>query len=114
MISDFYDEDGKVDDELRRAVRIGHDVALFQVLTREEIEFPFGEDVQIEDAESSRRVMAGPGSAAEYRREFAAFLDRWRTRCASAGIDYTLITTDTPLDAALRGYLLRRERLSRS
>lgn len=108
VISDLYDEDGAVEEELRRAVRIGHDVALIQVLTRDEVEFPFAGDVELEDLESNRRVMAGPASAADYRRQFAAFLERWRTRSAASGIDYTLVTTDTPLDAALRGYLIRR------
>jgi uncharacterized protein (DUF58 family) len=46
--------------------------------------------------------------AAAYRREFAEFLERWRARCARHRIDYTRIMTDQPLDAALRGYLLRR------
>ena len=110
IVSDLYDEDGSVDEELRRAVRIGHDVALFQVVTREELDFPFAGDVQLEDLESHRTVVAGPASAVEYRLEFGAFLDRWRTRCASNGIDYTLVTTDTPLDGALRSYLLRRAR----
>ena len=110
IISDLYDEDAGVDEELRRAVRIGHDVAVFHVVTREELDFPFAGDVQLEDLESHRTVMAGPGSAIQYRHEFDAFLDRWRTRCASNGIDYTLVTTDTPLDGALRACLLRRAR----
>lgn len=110
IISDLYEEDGSVDEELRRAVRIGHDIAVFQIVTREELDFPFAGNVQLEDLESRRTVMAGPGSAAEYRREFGAFLGRWRTRCAGSGIDYTLVTTDTPLDGALRSYLLRRVR----
>jgi uncharacterized protein (DUF58 family) len=43
-----------------------------------------------------------------YQRRFSEFLERWRTRCAAHGIDYTRVLTDMPLDAALRGYLLRR------
>jgi uncharacterized protein (DUF58 family) len=87
VVSDLYDEDGGVEEELRRALRIGHEVAVFHVLTSDEVEFPFTDG---------------------YRREFAAFLDRWRGRCAASGIDYTLVTTDAPLDRALRGYLIRR------
>lgn len=108
VISDLYDDDGKVNEELRRAVRIGHDVALFHVLTREEVEFPFEGDVELDDLESGRRVIAGPASAVEYRQNFSEFLERWRARAAAAGIDYTRVTTDTPLDAALRPYLVRR------
>lgn len=108
LISDLYDEDTAIEEELRRAARIGHEVAVFHVLTREEIEFPFRGDVRLEDLESRRQVLAGAATAEDYRRAFSGFLERWRTRCASNGIDYTLITTDVPLDAALRGYLLRR------
>jgi uncharacterized protein (DUF58 family) len=108
VISDLYDEDAGIEEELRRAARIGHEVAVFHVLTRDEIDFPFRGDVRIEDLESGQHILSGPSSAPDYRRAFSEFLDRWRTRCTSNGIDYTLVTTDSPLDAALRGYLLRR------
>jgi uncharacterized protein (DUF58 family) len=108
VISDLYDDDRQVEDELRRATRIGHEVAVFHVLAREEIEFPFNGDFRFEDLESRGHVVAGPSAAAGYRRAMAGFLERWRTRCATVGADYTLVTTDTPLDVALRRYLIRR------
>ena len=108
ILSDLYDEDEAVENELRRAVRIGHEVAVFHILTRDELEFPFGRDVELEDLESGRTVLAGAGAAAAYRHTFADFLERWRARCARYHIDYTRILTDMPLDAALRGYLIRR------
>jgi uncharacterized protein (DUF58 family) len=109
IVSDLYDEDESVERELRRAARIGHEVAVFHVLTRDEVDFPFRGDVELEDLETGRTVVAGAGAAAErYRTEFAAFLERWRTRCSAYGIDYTRVVTDMPLDAALRGYLIRR------
>jgi uncharacterized protein (DUF58 family) len=110
VISDLYDEDGRVDDELRRAVRIGHEVALFHTLTREEMEFPFDRDARFEDLESGSAVLSGPAAAADYRREFGAFLERWRDRCTRSGIDYTLAPVDVPLEQTLRTYLLRRAR----
>ena len=110
LVSDLYDEDGAVEEELRRATRIGHDVAVFHVLTRDEIEFPFDEDVRIDDLESGASVQSGPAAAADYRREFAGFLERWRTRCVANGIDYIRVTTDLALDGALREYLLQRSR----
>lgn len=110
VISDLYDEAEAVEGELRRAVRIGHQVAVFHILTREEIEFPFPADVELEDLESGRTRLAGAASATAYRREFAAFLERWRTRCATYGIDYVRMTTDMPLDVALRAYLLQLSR----
>ncbi|MCA1652020.1 MAG: VWA domain-containing protein [Acidobacteria bacterium] len=109
VVSDLYDEDARVEAELRRAARIGHEVAVFHVLTRDEIEFPFAGDIEIEDLETGRTVLANAAATgAEYRRQFAEFLERWRSRCAGYGIDYTRVITDMPLDAVLRGYLLRR------
>jgi hypothetical protein len=97
-----------VETELRRAVRMGHDVAIFHVLTRDEIEFPFGQEVELEDLESGRRMLTGSGAGAAYRHAFAEFLERWHARAARERIDYTRILTDQPLDASLRSYLLRR------
>ena len=109
VISDLYDEDSTLDVELRRAVRMGHEVAVFQVLTREEIEFPFTGDLEFEDLESAKTVITNADAVRlAYQRQMSDFLERWRTRCAGAGIDYSRVTTDQPLDAALRGYLLRR------
>ena len=108
LISDLYDDEEAVEAELRRAVRMGHEVAVFHVLTRDELEFPFGEEVELEDLESGRRVLTGSAAGTDYRHAFAEFLERWHARCARDRIDYTRIVTDQPLDAALRSYLLRR------
>jgi uncharacterized protein (DUF58 family) len=108
VVSDLYDEGEAVEAELKKAVRMGHEIAVFHVLTPDEVQFPFGGDVELEDLESGRRVLASAASGAEYRRRFDEFLERWRTRCASYGIDYTPVRTDRPLDEPLRGYLLRR------
>ena len=111
VLSDLYDDEEAVDAELRRAVRMGHEVAVFHVLTPDEIEFPFTGDVELEDLETGRFVVASPRAhAAQYRTDMAAFLERWRSRCASLGIDFSVARTDMPLDAVLRGYLLRRRR----
>jgi uncharacterized protein (DUF58 family) len=109
IVSDLYDESDAIERELKRAARIGHEVAVFHVLSRDEIEFPFGGDVALQDLETSRTILASARvSGAAYRSEFAGFLERWRSRCAAYGIDYTRVLTDMPLDVALRGYLMKR------
>jgi hypothetical protein len=109
IISDLYEETDAIERELRRAARIGHEVAVFHVLSRDEIEFPFDGDVALEDLETGRTIISnGRVSGAAYRSDFAGFLERWRSRCATYGIDYTRVLTDMPLDVALRGYLMKR------
>ena len=41
---------------LRRARQMGHDVAVFQVVTPDEIRFPFEGDATLRDPESGRTV----------------------------------------------------------
>jgi uncharacterized protein (DUF58 family) len=108
IVSDLYDEDERIEAELRRALHIGHEAAVLHVLTCEELELAVRSDVELVDLESRERMVVGPATLPDYRAQVAAFVDRWRSRCTRYGIDYVQVTTDTPPDAALRSYLLRR------
>lgn len=109
VVSDLYDERDAVEHALMRASHVGHEVIVFHVLTRDEVELPFRDDVEAEDPETGRVVLSnGTIAARPYREAISAFLERWRTRCATYGIEYVRVFTDTPLDTALRGYLRRR------
>ena len=109
VVSDLYDDGEDVEGELRRAVRAGHEAAVFHVLTRDEIELPYAGDVEFEDLETGSKVLTSAAAIAPaYREAVDAFVERWRTRCASYGIDYTQATTDIPPDRVLRTYLLKR------
>jgi uncharacterized protein (DUF58 family) len=109
VLSDFYDDDARLQAELRRAHRMGHEVVLFQILTREEIELPYRRDVELTDLETGRRLAINAGLARrEYTDAMAAFLEQWRSRTAAEGMQYSLIVTDMPPTRALRNFLLAR------
>ena len=114
FISDLYDDESGVDAELKRAARIGHDVIVFHVLTREELSIQVRGATEFEDMESGKVVLAGDDAAVKYGSEVADFLRRWRERSTAHGIDYSLVSTDLPLDRLLRAYLLRRARAAHS
>jgi uncharacterized protein (DUF58 family) len=109
VLSDLYDEEDRVFGELRRAARMGHEVVIFHVMSRDEIEFPYARDVEFADLETGG-VIAVNGREARraYLEGVAAFLERWRTRAGSEAFQYSLVVTDTPPDAALRKFLLAR------
>jgi uncharacterized protein (DUF58 family) len=109
VCSDFYDAQEATSVELRRVNRRGHDVALLQVVSRPEVEWPFAGDLDVEDLETgARMILDSKAARAGYRERMAAFLERWRTGARRDGLDYALMTTDEPPSEALRGYLLRR------
>jgi hypothetical protein len=50
----------------------------------------------------------------DYLQALEAYLNEVKQGCAALQCDYTLLRTDTPLDAALPLYLSKRKALSRS
>jgi uncharacterized protein (DUF58 family) len=110
VISDFYDDEQRMAGELRRAQRMGHDVAQLQVLTRDEIALPYGRDVEFADLESGDRIPVNPALARRgYRDAIAEFLERTRSTALAEGRQHTLIVTDTAPERALRSFLLARQ-----
>ena len=109
VVSDFYDAPEETRVELRRVNRRGHDVALLQIVSKQEVDLPFAGDFEFEDLENGSQVMLDPRrSRAAYRNAIAAFLEGWRFGAKRDGFDYALMTTDEPPSEALRGFLLRR------
>jgi uncharacterized protein (DUF58 family) len=88
---------------------MGHEVAVFHVLTPDEVTLELTGEVEVEDLESKQTILTRASAVrAEYQVRFGEFLERWRTRCAAYGVDYTRAMTDAPLDETLRAFLLRR------
>jgi uncharacterized protein (DUF58 family) len=109
VFSDFYERETETLAELRKAVRMGHDVAVFHTVTRSELDFPYRDDTEFRDMESTRTMVTNAaGIKRAYREAFAAFVERWRSHTRAEGMSYTLLVNDAPLDEALRGFLMRR------
>jgi uncharacterized protein (DUF58 family) len=72
---------------------------LLQVLAPEEWEPSLDEEVELEDAETGERRPGrlGPAEIAAYRARLAAFQEEVRRRCASLGVVYLAINSETPL-----------------
>jgi uncharacterized protein (DUF58 family) len=109
VLSDFYDEEEQTLTELKRAARMGHEVVLFQILSRDEIELPYRRDLELADLETGQVLAVNAGLARhDYTDAVAAFLERWHARAGAEGFQYSLVVTDTPPERALRNFLLAR------
>ncbi len=115
VVSDFYDAEEATRREMRRVARRGHDVSMLQVLSAEELSFPYSGSLEMEDLESgARRLVEAAAMERGYRISMSEFLARCRTLANRDGIDYALMRTDTPPERMLRDYLLRRDAGHRS
>jgi uncharacterized protein (DUF58 family) len=111
VISDLYCDP----EALTRAVQPlawgGHDIMIFQVLDRAEIEPGWKESILLEDVESGQQLEVSPEYLrTTYRDRVQEHLAKVKKVAASAGADHALLITDEPLDKALRRYMTFRQR----
>jgi uncharacterized protein (DUF58 family) len=110
VISDLYCDPEAMSRAVRPLAYHGHDVILFQLLDPQEMKPQWRESVVLEDVETQRRINVSPEFlAGDYRVRLEKHLAALREAAAHSGAHQLLITTDEPLDHALRRYLLFRE-----
>jgi uncharacterized protein (DUF58 family) len=109
IVSDFY---GSPEDIVRTIEPLrfhGNEVVLFHVLDPQEIRPELGEAAVLVDLETKQEMEVTPDYARkEYRGKMTAHIAELGERSRGAGMDYFLLETDRPLDAALREYLAIR------
>ena len=118
FISDLYDENHEeVIAGLEHLRYEGHEVIVFHVLAKQELEFTDFESgrrsealIRFIDAENDAEIITTPQAIREsYLSNFNEFLDTYRLALRQADIDYNMITTATPIDFALASYLAKRQ-----
>lgn len=111
VASDLIDASDHALEPLSYLVGHGHDVIVFHVLDRDELELPFTDPARFLGLEGEPSVDADPDSLREaYRREMGAFLESARARCIAAGARYVLAPTDEPVERALASVLVAGRR----
>lgn len=88
-----------------------HDVVVFHLLDRQELDFQFDRPVRFEDMESSFTLVTEPALIKqEYQRQLQLYLDRVKKGCHEFQIDYRQVTTDQPFERVLADFLIERAR----
>jgi uncharacterized protein (DUF58 family) len=114
LISDLYEEADAVMEALKPLRGRGHDLIVFHLLDRTELDFPFEEATNFEDLESGTRLPVVPRGVRErYRALVREHVETLERRCRENRIDYAMLDPSKPLDHALFTFLSSRERLSR-
>ena len=100
---------------LRLLRQRGHDVMVFHVMDDDELEFPFTGATRFEGLEVPDHLTCNPRALRDgYLEALNDYLAEIRKRCAATEVDYQLIRTSDPLDAALSAFLSRRSAATRS
>jgi len=110
VISDLVDDQDTVMNALQHFRHDRHEVIVFNVFDKAEVEFPFRGLVEFRDLETHQKLQTRPEVIRdEYLARLRDFIDRYRRDCRNSAIDYQLVTTDTPFELMLTAYLSKRD-----
>lgn len=109
LISDLLTDPEETLKGLQQLRQRGHDVLVFHVLDDDELDFPFSGPTRFEGMELPQHLNCNPRALRDgYLQAMQEHLALLRRGCASAFVDYALLRTTDPLDAALAAYLNNR------
>jgi uncharacterized protein (DUF58 family) len=112
IISDLFDNKERVLSALRHFRHKKHEVLVFHILDRNELNFSFSQPLILRDLETSKEITLDPRVIRkDYQKTISEFFADFKRRCREHLIDYHQITSDLTLDRALFDYLEKRSRL---
>ena len=112
LISDLYDDPEEVMRGLHHFRHRRHEVIVFHVFDKAELELPFKDTIAFHDLETDERIQIDPAYVREaYLEQIRQFTETYRRECAESQIDYIMTDTSVPYDFMLSRYLAKRNRL---
>lgn len=89
-----------------------HEMIVFHILDRREVQFDFHDDAVFQDLETGEKISTQP---VHIRHEYLDLMGKYLTEikrgCRENNIDYVPLTTDEPFDLALAKYLRKRKNM---
>jgi uncharacterized protein (DUF58 family) len=109
LISDLYDQPEEVIRALHHFRHRRHDVILFHVFDKAELEFPFRDMVAFRDLETGQSIRVDSAYVRQaYIEQVEAFVAGYRRACSEMQIDYVMTDTSVPYDFMLSQYIAKR------
>ncbi len=109
LVSDLLADRGPLFRGLEMLRHRRHDILLLHILDEDEVTFPFAGTTRFEGMEELPNLLCDPRALRDgYLEALGEYLVEVRRGCAQKGVDYALIRTGEPLDAALSKFLNHR------
>lgn len=110
LVSDLLAPLEHLEKQLALLAAMGHEVVLFHVMDRAEIDFTFEKAAHFRDAESGQERFVDPQVArATYLEKLQAHCASIQTTCERHRVEYHFCPTDRPLEHALFDFLSARQ-----
>ncbi len=112
FVTDLYQTNDEIFALLDTLNTLRHEIVVFHVLARNEIELDFKGYSTFEDLETGQTLQIDQAKArSDYQRKLTSYLEETRMKMLDRRIYYRTMTTDEPLDQALRDFLKQRSKL---
>lgn len=114
LVTDCFDDLPALLTGLRHLRLRGHEVVLFHVLHRDEIDLPLDGNIRFVNLEGADHLSARPHLLRPaYQAAVREFLDELQSGCERSRVGYVQMSTDRPLAAALTAFLTDRRQRGR-
>ena len=111
LLSDLFDSSQKIINSLKHLRYYNHEVIVFHILDKQEIELNYNEKMIFEDLENYNQIVTEPWQIKKsYKKEMKERIEYFNTECSGMNISYNLILTDQLLDLALYKFLNKRKK----
>ena len=115
LFSDLFDNTEEFINGLNHLRFGGHNVVLFHVLDRYEIEFPLNGMWKFVGLEGEGELVTQPARVREnYLKEFEGFVRQIKNACDRAEVDYVMVNTGDPIEHTISNYLLQRSAMAKA
>jgi uncharacterized protein (DUF58 family) len=112
IISDLFDNKEKIISALKHFRHRKHEVLVFHILDKNELDFSFSHPLILKDLETNKEITLDPRTIRkEYQHTIKNYFSNFKRKCREHLIDYYEITTNVALDRALFEYLQKRSRV---
>jgi len=112
LVSDLFVDLETLRESLQHFRHKRHEVVVFHVMHDDELTFPFRDNTLFKGLEVLAELHTEPRALRKsYLEAVEAFLTKVRKTCAGLGVDYVLLNTKEPLDAALAKYMAARQKM---
>jgi uncharacterized protein (DUF58 family) len=112
FITDLYEEDGEISRLLEVLASLRHEIIVFHVMGKNELERDFSGYNRVEDLETGEQIpVAGLQGEDLYKENLQRWLSAVRMQLLDKQIVYQLMRMDQPLDQAMRDFLKQRQQI---